>query len=130
MRTKNVLDMLLAQAKQKLEEIKQLQFFGGDALNLKRATFNITIPSDKRAHCWRVTMTPINTDTTMPIGVIVKPGKPIQSRIYTDIERVRRDDGNFEYLFISNKNYDTDAAIYTIAITYSGKADFAITQLA
>mgnify|MGYP000930600084 CR=1 FL=1 len=130
MRTKNVLDMLLAQAKQKLEEIKQLQFFGGDALNLKRYVVDIVIPPDIRTHCWRIVMMPENKDTTMPIGVIVKPGKPIQSRIYIDIERVRRDDGNFEYLFISDKNYDTDAAIYTIAITYSGKADFAITQLA
>lgn len=129
MRTKNVLDMLLSQAKQKLEEIKQLQFFGGDALNLKRYVVDIVIPPDARTHCWRIVMMPENKDTTMPIGVIVKPGKPTQSKIYTEIERVKRDDGNFEYLFISNSNYDTAAAVDTIAITYSGKANFTINQI-
>lgn len=129
MRTKNVLDMLLAQAKQKLEEIKQLQFFGGDALSLKRYVVDIVIPPDARTHCWRIVMMPENKDTTMPIGVIVKPGKPIQSRIYTEIERVKRSDGNFEYLFISNSNYDTTAAVDTIAITYSGKANFTINRI-
>lgn len=129
MRTKNVLDMLLAQAKQKLEEIKQLQFFGGDALNLKRYVVDIIIPADARTHCWRIVMMPENKDTTMPIGVIVKPGKPTQSKIYTEIERVKRDDGNFEYLLISNENYDTDAVVDTIAITYSGKANFTINRI-
>lgn len=129
MRTKNVLDMLLSQAKQKLEEIKQLQFFGGDALNLKRYVVDIVIPPDARTHCWRVLMTPENKDTTMPIGVIVKPGKPNQLRTDAYVEPVKRSDGNFEYLFISNSNYDTVAAVDIIVITYSGKANFTINQI-
>lgn len=130
MRQKNVLDMLISQARRKLDELKQLQFFGGDALNLKRATFNITIPSDQRAHCWRVTMTPINTDTTMPISAIVKPSTTNQFRSFGLIERVKRSDGVFEFLIMYSENYNTEPWQDMFVVTFSGKADFSITQLA
>lgn len=130
MRQKNVLDMLISQARRKLDELKQLQFFGGDALNLKRATFDITIPSDQRAHCWRVTMTPINTDTTMPISAIVKPSTTNQFRSFGLIERVKRNDGVFEFLIMYQENYSTEPWQDMFVVTFSGKADFSITQLA
>lgn len=130
MRQKNVLDMLISQARRKLDELKQLQFFGGDALNLKRATFDITIPGDQRAHCWRVTMTPINTDTTMPISAIVKPSTTNQFRSFGLIERVKRNDGVFEFLIMYSENYNIEPWQDMFVVTFSGKADFSITQLA
>ena len=130
MRQKNVLDTLMSQARRKLDELKQLQFFGGDALNLKHATFDITIPSDMRAHCWRVTMTPVNIATAMPISAIVKPSNTNQFRSFGSIERVKRSDGVFEFLIMYPENYNTEPWQDMFVVTFSGKADFSIIQLA
>lgn len=130
MRTKNVLDMLLAQARRKLDEIKELQFFGGDALNLKRKTIDITIPADMRAHCWRIVMTPENRATTMPISIVVKSRRSDQTRTYSTVERVKRSDGNFEYLVMYIENFIGTPWQDVVAITYSGKANFMVTQIA
>lgn len=130
MRTKNVLDMLLAQARRKLDEIKELQFFGGDALNLKRKTIDITVPADSRAHCWRIVMHPENRNTTMPIGIIVKPRVASQYRTYSITERVKRADGNFEYLVMYPENYTGETWLDAVEVTYSGKANFTVTQVA
>lgn len=130
MRQKNVLDMLISQARRKLDELKQLQFFGGDALNLKRAAFDIVIPNDQRAHCWRATMTPVNMTTTMPISAIVKPSTTSQFRSFGLIERVKRNDGVFEFLIMYPENYNTESWRDTFVVTFSGKAGFSIMQLA
>jgi hypothetical protein len=75
-------------------------------------------------------MTPINTTTTMPISAIVKPSTTGQFRSFGLIERVKRNDGVFEFLIMYPENYNTGAWQDMFVVTFSGKADFTITQLA
>lgn len=127
-RTKNSVDMLIAQAQEKLRELKELQFFGGDALNLKRWSQVLNLPPDATAHCWRVVMTPDDPETTMPFNALLKPGSAT-SYMTGQVEAVHRTDGAFEYLIIPETNYDVVSRPTKITIEYTGKATFSITQI-
>lgn len=124
------LPALITKAERALAEIKQLQLFGGDSLNLQRWTANLTINPDFRCHCWRIVMTPIDKDFTLPISIIAKPTTTAQYRSFSQIERVRRTDGNFEFLVFFPENWGNTPNVEMVAITYSGKATFTLTQVA
>lgn len=128
-RAKNSVDMMIAQAQEKMRELKELQFFGGDALNLKRWSQVINIPPDAAAHCYRVVMTPDDPETTMPFNAVLRPASAT-SYMTGQIEAVHRTDGAFEYLLILEVNYDTVSRPTKATIEYTGKATFNITQLA
>lgn len=121
-------DMLIAQAQEKLRELKELQFFGGDALNLKRWSQVIDVPPDGTTHCWRVVMTPEDTETTMPFNAILRPATAT-SYMTGQVEAVHRTDGAFEYLIIGEQNYDVVTRSTKVTIEYTGKASFSITQI-
>lgn len=124
----NSIDMMIAQAIEKMRELKELQFFGGDALNLKRWTQTFNIAPDLTKHCWRIVMTPENANTTMPFDAIVKPANAI-SYAYGQIERVHRTDGAFEFLLITGANFDVTPIPIKVSIEYTGAAAFTVTQL-
>ena len=120
--------MIVAQAQEKLRELKELQFFGGDALNLSRWTYTVHIPADAAKHCYRIVITPDDPEKFMPFNAVTKPGGP---GIYTggQVEAVHRTDGNFEYLLITSEEYDGGTQPLVVTIEYTGKATFNITQI-
>ncbi len=120
--------LMVSQAQQKMRELKELQFFGGDSLNLKRWTQVITIPADSTMHCWRVVMIPDDVTTTMPFEVVARPNNAT-SFTSGQIEAVHRTDGNFEYLVIFNAVFGGTPPQSKLTIEYSGKATFSITQI-
>lgn len=128
-RAPNGIDMMIAQAKRKLQELKELQFFGGDSLNLKRWSHDQSIPLDFTKHCWQVVMTPANPTTSMPFSAEIKPATS-SSYINGQIESVHRTDDKYEWLFIMGEEFpDGPAQIARFVIEYSGVAEFTITQL-
>lgn len=128
-RSTNHITVMIAQARQKLEEIKGVQIFGGDALNLKRFEQVFTMPGGvTNDYCWRVVMTPTEPDFTMPIDTITKPAAPGQFG-YMKVERVPTTNGTFEWLVFGSQ-FDFDTLQQTLfAVTYSGAATFNVTQL-
>lgn len=127
-RANNSITMMIAQAQEKLRELKELQFFGGDALNLKRWTYTVNIPTDAAKHCWRIVMTPDDPETTMPFEAVLRPGDAT-SYAYGQAEAVHRTDGAYEYLIISGENYEVATKPLKISIEYTGTATFSITQI-
>lgn len=127
-RRPNTIDMLLAQAQEKLRELKELQFFGGDALNLKRWTHTVMIPPDAAKHCYRIIMTPEDPTRSMPFDAVLRPGSAT-AYTYGQVEAIHRTDGNYEYLLITGEEYDGGDRPLKITIEYSGKASFSITQI-
>lgn len=121
--------MMLAEAKRKLEEWKQLQFFGGDALNLKEYMTTVTMPPDAAYHCWRIVMTPTKPEYTMPIDIRIVPTVANQYLI-PQVEAVYRTDGSFEWLLIAGANYESTGVTSEVTITYSGAATFTKTTVA
>lgn len=128
-RAKNSVDMMIAQAQEKMRELKELQFFGGDALNLKRWSQVINIPPDATAHLYSVVMTPDDPETTMPFNALLRPASAT-SYMTGQIEPVHRTDNAFEYLVMTETNYDVVSRPTKLTIEYSGKATFNFTQLA
>lgn len=128
-RSTNHITVMIAQARQKLEEIKGLQIFGGDALNLKRYEHTFNMPGGvDNDYCFRVVMTPTEPNFTMPIDTITKPAAPGQFG-YMKVERVPKTDGTFEWLVFATQ-YSFDSAQDTLfAVTYTGSATFNVTQL-
>ena len=120
--------LMVNQAQQKMRELKELQFFGGDALNLKRYKTLITVPTDATMHCWRIVMTPHDATTTMPFVARQRPATA-NSFGGGQIEPVHRTDGLYEYLFITNASYGPDAESFYFIIEYAGSAAFSITQI-
>ncbi len=124
------LTKMVSEAERKLEEIKQAQFFGGDALILKRYEYEMVIPgSDTIDRCWKFVMTPTDETKTMPIDVGVKPADATTTA-FAKIERVPRTDGKFEYLVMFLATFLTPIQKTDFYITYSGDATFAVTVLA
>lgn len=121
------IDMMIAQAQQKMRELKELQFFGGDALNLGRWSTTVNVPGDATKHCWRVVVTPEDVKTTLPFMAELKPATATSYQ-NGQVEPVHRTDGNFEYLIIA-ENYGDTARPMKITIEYTGKATFSITQI-
>ena len=121
------IDMMIAQALEKMRELKQLQFFGGDALQLGRWTQVINVPGDSTTHCWRVLVTPDDPKTTLPFMAELKPATATSYQ-GGQVEPVHRTDGKFEYLIIA-QNYDTAARPMRITVEYTGKATFSLTQI-
>lgn len=126
--TSNIAAMV-AQAQQKLEEIKGLQLFGGDALNLSKFEHTFNLPGGvTKDYCFRVVMTPTKPGYTMPIDTSTKPAAAGQFG-YMNVERVPKTDGTFEWL-VYGSQFDFDPAQSTLfTITYSGAATFAVTTL-
>lgn len=120
--------LMINQAQQKMRELKELQFFGGDALNLKRYKTLITVPADSAPHCWRIVMTPDDPATSMPL---VARQRPATENAFAggQIEPVHRTDGNFEYLMIPNPNFSGSPRGFYFIIEYSGGATFTINQI-
>lgn len=127
-RANNGVDMLLAQAQEKLRELKELQFFGGDALNLKRWVHVINIPADAARHCYQIVITPQEFEHFMPFEAIIKPGNAT-TYPYGQVEAVHRTDGKYEYLIITGENYDPGTIPLKVTIEYTGVAAFSITQI-
>jgi hypothetical protein len=127
-RANNSITMMVAQAQQKMRELKELQFFGGDSLNLRRWTQNVTIPTDSVMHCWQVIIIPDDPTTMMPFSAIMKPANAT-SFIGGQVEAVHRTDGSFEYLFIFNAEFGGTPPIAKLVIEYSGTATFNVTQI-
>lgn len=127
-RANNSITMMVAQAQQKMRELKELQFFGGDSLNLRRWTQTVSLPLDGVMHCWRVVITPDDPATMMPFSATMKPANAT-SFISGQIEAVHRTDDAFEYLFIFNGEYAGPAQLAKMTIEYSGKATFNVTQI-
>lgn len=128
-RANPTITMMVAQAQQKLTELKELQFFGGDSLNLSRFSQTVSVAADVTMHCWRVVMTPDDPDTTMPFDAVMKPADALSSQIGGTIERVHRTDGAYEFLFITNAIFGGSPQNMKMRIEYSGKATFAVTQI-
>lgn len=120
--------LMINQAQQKMRELKELQFFGGDALNLKRYKQLINVPADAAPHCWRIVMTPDDPTTTMPLAARQRPADP-DSYAGGQIEPVHRTDGAFEYLMIPNPNFSGSVRSFYFIIEYSGSATFTINQI-
>lgn len=127
-RKTTTVDMLLSQAQEKLRELKELQFFGGDALNLKRQTYTLNLPPDGASHCWRIVMVPDDPEKCMPFEATIKPGNAT-GYASGQVEAVHRTDNKFEYLIITNPNYDAAAKPLKVSIEYTGKATFSNTQI-
>ncbi len=121
------IEMMISQALEKMRELKQLQFFGGDALQLGRWTQVVNVPGDSTKHCWRVIVVPEDVKTTLPFMAELKPGSATSYQ-GGQVEQVHRDDGSFEYLVIA-QNFDTAARPMRITIEYTGKATFSLTQI-
>lgn len=128
-RANPTITMMVAQAQQKLTELKELQFFGGDSLNLKRWSQTVSVPADSASHCWRVVMTPDDPTTTMPLDAVAKPADALSLQINGSIERVHREDGAYEFLFITSAIFGGSAQNMRMKIEYSGVATFVVTQL-
>lgn len=126
-RANSSITMMIAQAMEKMRELKELQFFGGDALNLKRYTQTVNVAGDGQRHCWQIIMTPVDPTTTMPFMAETKPANATSYQT-GQVEAVHRTDGSFEYLVIA-QNYDTVARPMKINIEYTGAATFQFTQL-
>ena len=130
MRPQNRIDLMIAQARQKLNEIKQLQYFGGDSLNLKQYSQIFTIPAnDTNYHCWRIVMTPTAIGYTMPIDIKAIPANAT-SNLRPVLERVQRTDGKFEVLVIFDQSFYDTAQSSEVLFIYSGAATFTVTQIA
>jgi hypothetical protein len=125
----NTITAMIAQAQKKLEEIKELQFFGGDAINLKRYTLPVEIEADQPFYsCYKITMTPSLPEWTMPIEVGVKPANA-ETYPVGHIEAINKTDGTFEWIVIFDPNYLFDPVDNDFYIIYSGTASFVVTQL-
>ena len=130
MRPQNRIDLMIAQARQKLNEIKQLQYFGGDSLNLKQHSQIFTIPAnDTNYHCWRIVMTPTAIGYTIPIEIKAIPANAT-SNLRPMLERVQRTDGNFEVLVMFDQSFYDTAQSSEVLFIYSGAATFTVTQIA
>ena len=127
-RANNAITMIVAQAIEKMRELKELQFFGGDSLTLKRYTYNISVPPDATDHCWRIVMVPTDPETTMPFEAVTKPATSTGNG-NASVEAVARSDSSFEYLVMPNANYGETANLITFNIEYTGNATFTATQI-
>jgi len=127
-RANPTITLMVSQAQQKMRELKELQFFGGDSLNLKRYSYTITVPTDAVAHCWRIVMVPDDPNTTMPLDVISKPANAT-SFSNANIERVHRSDDSFEFLAITDAVYGGTSPQIKVVIEYAGKATFSVNQI-
>ena len=127
-RKPNSITMMIAQARRKLDEAKELQFFGGDALNLKRFTHTFTVPSTANPYeCFSIVLTPTEPEYTMPIDVGIKPATAT-SYGAGKIERVPRTDGKFEYIIMFD-NWFSEDKLVEFYVVYSGAANVAVTRL-
>lgn len=129
-RKNNSITMMIAQAQEKLREIKELQFFGGDALNLKRYSHTFVVPVNANPYaCFRIVMTPSEPGHTMPIDVGRKPANAA-TRIYSGkVERVPRTDGKFEYLIMFDQQFAGETSTMEFYVIYSGAATFELIQV-
>ena len=129
MRPQTHIDTMIAQARRKLNEVKELQFFGGDALNLKQYSANFDIPSGSNPRLYQIILTPTNPGFTMPLDVRYAM-RDETTFLRPFIERVHRTDGKFEVLVMFDQSwYDTTQRTQLIII-YSGAATFELNRLA
>lgn len=128
MRPQTNIDTMIAQARRKLNEVKELQFFGGDALNLKQYNANFDIPSGSNPRLYQIIMTPANPGFTMPLDVrsILRDST---SFMQPYIERVHRSDGKYEILAMFDQNFQSTTQRSQVIIVYSGAATFELNRL-
>ena len=129
MRPQTHIDTMIAQARRKLNEVKELQFFGGDALNLKQYSANFDIPSGSNPRLYQIIMTPTNPGFTMPLDVRYNI-RDETTFLYPFIERVQRTDGKFEVLVMFDQNWYDTTQRTQVKIIYSGAATFELNRLA
>ena len=132
-RDDNTITKMIADAQAKLEEIKGVQYFGGDSLNLGQfqQVFEAPPPpSGSKAYAWLITMYPTLADYTMPLDTQVRPGRA-DSFGTGSVERVPTTDQTYQWLvYASNFSGDFPTVYTELTIIYSGQADFLVTQLA
>ena len=129
-RSNPTIDLLLAQAQRKMTELKELQFFGGDSLNLRRWSQQITVAGDSTPHCWRLRITPEDAETMMPFEVGIKPHTADYTQVIGgQVESVHRTDDIFEYLIIAGVNYGGVPRGFKLQVEYSGIATFNLVQI-
>lgn len=129
MRPQTHIDMMIAQARRKLNEVKELQFFGGDALNLKQYSANFDIPPSSSARLYQILMTPTKPEYTMPLDVRVAL-RDETSFMQPFIERVHRNDGKYEVLVMFDQSLYATTQRTQVIIVYSGAATFELNRLA
>lgn len=130
-RANPTIDLMISQAKRKLTEIKELQYFGGDSLNLKRWSQIVNVAGDSVQHCWRLRITPTDPETMMPLSVQVKPHTADYMQVISAyIEAVHRDDDIFEYLIIPPYANTGATRSFKLQVEYSGAASFSLVQIA
>ena len=123
------IDLLASQIKRKLTEIKELQFFGGDSLNLKRWSQIVNVPPDGVNHCWRLRITPADPQTMMPFSVQIRPHTSDYTKVIGGYsEAVHRDDDIFEYLILPVTN-SGETRSFKLQVEYSGAASFSLVQI-
>lgn len=128
-RANPTIDLMIAQAKRKLTEIKELQFFGGDSLNLKRWSQIVNVPPDGVSHCWRLRITPADPQTMMPFSVQIRPHTADYTKVIGAYsEAVHRDDDIFEYLILPVTN-SGETRSFKLQVEYSGAASFSLVQI-
>lgn len=120
--------LMIAQAQRKMREFKELQFFGGDSLNMKRWSQVISVAGDNVPHCWRLVITPADPTTMMPFSVMNKPDKATNTT-GGQVEPVHRTDGNYEYLMIPVTNFGGVTRTFKLEVEYTGVATFSLTQI-
>lgn len=133
-RADNTITKMIAEAQDKLAEIKGIQYFGGDALNLSQFQQSFVgppPPSGTKDYGWLITMTPDTelVDYTMPLDTQLKPDSEYQNA--GNVERVPTTDGTFQWLvYVTNYSGDFPNVSTQLTIIYSGQASFSVQQLA
>ena len=124
------LPYLVDQCERKLEELKGIQQFGGDALNLQEYENTLTIPANTfDEKVWLLRMTATSPKFTMPLDFSIRPANSTTLLDEGITEPIRISDTEWGwYIFIDKTFYD-NVNTYKLNVIYSGKATFALSVI-
>ena len=129
-RKTNALPYLVSQCRQKLDELKELQQFGSDALNLQEYETTLTIPANTYDEkVWLLKMTTTRPKFTMPLDLSIRPADSTTLTDQGTNEPIRISDTEWGWYIFIDKSFYNNANTYKLSVIYSGKATFSVSVI-
>lgn len=130
MRRSAQIDYMIDDLQRQLEEIKEKQFFGADALHIKKYVKRLFLEANNTTgKLFKITMINENAGHTLPLSAKLLPISEDESKNSLGLVEFASDGDNFIFWAELTKTYQEKDKECDFVIKYCGKASFKVEEL-
>lgn len=130
MRRTAQIDYMIDDLQRQLEEIKEKQFFGADALHIKKYTKRLFMEANNTTgRLFKITMINESPGHTIPLFAKLLPISEDESKNSLGLVKVSTDGDNFIFWAELTKVYQENDRSCDFVVKYCGKASFEAEEL-